>query len=76
MGLCIRECDYLDYIEHRMGMRRRIRLMMHAFRCPDCRRDLMSWPALRRLIRHVERKGAGRMTGMSRNVMERIRCAR
>jgi len=74
MGVCILERDYLDFIEHRLGIRRSSRLILHSLRCAACRRDLLSWPHLRRIVRRLERVTPDPGTGFAENVMDRIRC--
>lgn len=75
MNNCVREKDYMDYIESRLVMGRRIGLFFHSLRCARCRSDMSDWQRLRKLIRRAERQGAGRKVGLADGVMARIRCA-
>ena len=64
----------MDYVESRLPLRRRIGLMLHALRCARCRRDLVSWPAMRRMVRQSERCLGSRGHGMAAVGTGRIRC--
>ncbi len=74
MGGCVLERDYLDYVEGRLGILRTLQLTGHALVCGHCRRDMLAWPALRRIVRRMEHVGAGRRAGLAEDVMSRIRC--
>ena len=47
--------DYMDYVEARLSVRRRMGLLLHVLRCSRCRHDVLAWPSLRRMVRQAER---------------------
>jgi hypothetical protein len=73
MGDCIPDKDYLDFIENRLEAGRGFRMILHAMRCTHCRRDILAWPGLKRLVRRSDHAGAGRKAGLTEDVMARIR---
>jgi hypothetical protein len=42
-------------------------------RCTRCRKDILVWPGLKRLVRRSDHAGAGRKAGLTEDVMARIR---